>query len=97
MFDWLEYSEVKDVAYCLPCFLFGKMPKWWFGGNTFTIEGFHNWKKVNNGMHFSFFILLGNGPCSLQSNIFDILHIKDVLLEVSMKVPILKIVAIFFS
>jgi hypothetical protein len=24
MFDWLVYSEVKDVASCLPCFIFAK-------------------------------------------------------------------------
>jgi hypothetical protein len=24
MFDWLEYSEDKHAAYCLPCFLFAK-------------------------------------------------------------------------
>jgi hypothetical protein len=60
MFDRLEYSEDKDVAYCLPCFLFTKKPTGQFGGSAFTIEGFRNWKKVNDGTHSSFLIHIGN-------------------------------------
>jgi hypothetical protein len=68
MFDWLEYSEVKDAAYCLPCFLFAKKPTGRFGGSAFTIDGFRNWKKVNDGTHCSFLVHMGNGPCSPHNN-----------------------------
>jgi hypothetical protein len=54
MFDWLEYSEYEDATYCLPCFLFAKKPTGQFGGSAFIIEGFCNWKKVNDGAHCSF-------------------------------------------
>jgi hypothetical protein len=68
MFDWLEYSEVKDVSSCLPYFIFAKKPIGWFGSNAFTIEGFRNWKRVNDSTHSSFWIYLGNGPCSPHNN-----------------------------
>ncbi|XP_059446621.1 uncharacterized protein LOC132178187 [Corylus avellana] len=68
MFDWLEYSEAKDAAYCLPYFLFAKRPTGRFGGSAFTIEGFRNWKKVNDGTHCSFLAHMGNGPCSPHNN-----------------------------
>jgi hypothetical protein len=68
MFDWLEYSEVKDAAYCLPCFLFAKKPTGRFGSSAFTIDGFRNWKKVNDGTHCSFLVHMGNGPCSPHNN-----------------------------
>jgi hypothetical protein len=68
MFDWLEYSEDKDAAYCLPCFLFAKKPIGRFGGSAFTIEGFRNWKKVNDGTHCSFLVHIGNEPCSPHNN-----------------------------
>ena len=42
---WLEYSILKDVAYCLYCDLF----KWdienQVRGDAFVIEGFSNWKR----------------------------------------------------
>jgi hypothetical protein len=68
MFDWLEYSESKDVVYCLPCFLFAKKPTGRFGGSAFTIKGFRNWKKVNDGMHCSFLLHMGNESCSPHNN-----------------------------
>jgi hypothetical protein len=42
IFDWLEYSSVKDVAYCLPCYIFSKKSTSQFGGHAFTIERFRN-------------------------------------------------------
>lgn len=48
-FPWLEYSPDKDAAYCFYCFLFAKKPLGRCGSDTFTIKGFNNWKKVNNG------------------------------------------------
>ncbi|XP_059446513.1 uncharacterized protein LOC132178069 [Corylus avellana] len=68
MFDWLEYSEDKDAAYCLSCFLFAKKPMGRFRGSAFTIERFRNWKKVNEGTHCSFLVHMGNGPCSPYNN-----------------------------
>jgi hypothetical protein len=44
-YKWLEYSILKDAAYCLYCYLFkldiGKQ----VGGDSFVTEGFSNWKK----------------------------------------------------
>jgi hypothetical protein len=44
-YKWLEYSILKDAAYCLYCYLFkpdiGKQA----GGDSFVTEGFSNWKK----------------------------------------------------
>jgi hypothetical protein len=41
----LEYSVLKDAAYCLYCYLFkpdiGNQTR----GDAFVIEGFSNWKK----------------------------------------------------
>ena len=59
MFDWLEYSEDKYAAYCLPCLLFAKKPLGRFGGSTFTIEGICNLKKVNDGTNCSFLLHMG--------------------------------------
>ncbi|KAH6828604.1 hypothetical protein C2S53_006602 [Perilla frutescens var. hirtella] len=42
--DWLEYSPTKNVAYCLPCFLFVK-PSAHPWANAFNVDGFQNWKK----------------------------------------------------
>jgi len=42
-FDWLEYSEKKDAAYCLYCYLFfdpGKPEK--FGSSVFAKDGYVN-------------------------------------------------------
>jgi hypothetical protein len=69
MFDWLEYSSVKDVAYCLPCYIFSKKSTTRFRAHAFTIEGFRNWKKVNDGMRCAFLGHVGNGPCSPHNNV----------------------------
>ncbi|KAI3446677.1 hypothetical protein Pfo_003342 [Paulownia fortunei] len=53
--DWLEYSPSKNVAYCLPCYLFIK-PSTHYGANAFTTDGFQTWKKVNDGKNCSFMI-----------------------------------------
>ncbi|XP_057248129.1 uncharacterized protein LOC104902931 [Beta vulgaris subsp. vulgaris] len=45
-FTWLEYSPTTDdAAYCL-CFLFDKKPLGKAGSDTFTVQGFRNWKRV---------------------------------------------------
>jgi hypothetical protein len=51
-FDWLEYSESKDAAYCLYCYLFfdpGKPEK--FGSTVFARDGYNNWKKAKDNLH----------------------------------------------
>ena len=48
-FDWLEYSESKDAAYCLYCYLFynsAKPAK--FGSSVFAHDGYVNWKKAKD-------------------------------------------------
>lgn len=48
-FDWLEYSESKDAAYCLYCYLFfnsAKSEK--FGSSVFAHQGYVNWKKAKS-------------------------------------------------
>jgi len=48
-FDWLEYSESKDAAYCLYCYLFfnsAKPEK--FGSSVFAHQGYVNWKKAKD-------------------------------------------------
>jgi hypothetical protein len=43
--DWLEYSILKDAAYCLFCYLFRPDSRNQAGGDSFVTEGFKNWKK----------------------------------------------------
>ena len=59
-FPWLEYSEVKDSAFCFPCFLFDEIPS---NNPKFVIEGFSSWKRVNNGKKCPFLQHEG-GPSS---------------------------------
>jgi hypothetical protein len=59
-FSWLEYSPHTDRAYCLPCFLFSKKPIEKYGSDTFTVKGFNNWKKVNEGKECAFLKHMGN-------------------------------------
>jgi hypothetical protein len=44
-FDWLEYSFLKDVEYCLFCYLYRLDIDNQAGGDSFVTEGFKNWKK----------------------------------------------------
>ncbi|CAH9126501.1 unnamed protein product [Cuscuta epithymum] len=43
-FNWLEYSVVKDAAFCHLCYLFARGHK--NGDDAFTEVGFNNWKKA---------------------------------------------------
>ena len=43
--NWLEYSEKKDAAFCLCCYLFKPNIGDQGGGDYFVGEGFRNWKK----------------------------------------------------
>ena len=66
-FPWLEYSPAKDAAYCFPCFLFSK-PVVRHGTDAFTVKGFTNWKKVNDGKRCAFLNHVGQDPCSPHNN-----------------------------
>jgi hypothetical protein len=51
-FDWLEYSESKDAAYCLYCYLFfnyAKPEK--FGSFVFANQGYVNWEKAKDNFN----------------------------------------------
>lgn len=43
-FDWLEYSVIKNAAFCLWCYLFGQDHK--YGKDAFTKDGYSNWKHA---------------------------------------------------
>ncbi|XP_024642232.2 zinc finger MYM-type protein 1-like [Medicago truncatula] len=43
LYDWLEYSESKNLAFCLPCFLFKNVSN--YGGDHFVGDGFGDWKN----------------------------------------------------
>ncbi|XP_074270948.1 uncharacterized protein LOC141594858 [Silene latifolia] len=64
--DWLEYSTSKNVAFCLLCYLFADKPN--RNTKTFTLVGFNNWKKVNDGDNCPFITHVGGGPCSTHNN-----------------------------
>ncbi|XP_074326913.1 uncharacterized protein LOC141664857 [Apium graveolens] len=53
---WLEYSISKDAAFCFPCFLFEKDSS---SQHAFTIDGFKNWKRVNDNERCLFFVHIG--------------------------------------
>ena len=59
--EWLEYSPSKDIAFCLPCYLF-KKSSGRVGSRAFTIEGFRKWKKVNDGENCAFLSHIGKDP-----------------------------------
>ncbi|KAK9665781.1 hypothetical protein RND81_14G135800 [Saponaria officinalis] len=44
-YDWLEYSEQNDAAFCFYCYLF-KEPTSIPGANVFEIGGYKNWKNA---------------------------------------------------
>jgi len=61
-FDWLEYSESKDAAYCLYCYLFfdpGKPEK--IGSSVFAKDGYTNWKKAKDNFN-------QHGTCKTHNN-----------------------------
>ncbi|KAL6552561.1 hypothetical protein OROHE_007925 [Orobanche hederae] len=51
-YDWLEYSESADRAYCLSCYLFKNVSK--YGGDHFVGLGFDDWNNPSRmGSHAS--------------------------------------------
>ncbi|XP_061372803.1 uncharacterized protein LOC133315239 [Gastrolobium bilobum] len=68
--SWLEYSPSKDAAFCLPCYLFSKPGgSGRVGLNTFVVEGFRNWKKVNEGENCAFLRHVGKNAISMHKNV----------------------------
>ncbi|XP_047309415.1 zinc finger MYM-type protein 1-like [Impatiens glandulifera] len=63
-FPWLKYSSSKDLIFCFSCFLFQKKSPI---NPSFTIDGFNNWKRVNDGVKCPLLIHVG-GPTSSHSN-----------------------------
>jgi hypothetical protein len=63
--SWLEYSESKNRAYCFYCFLHSMNTNKRGGSDTFTVHGFNNWKKVNDGKNCAFLSHVGSDPCSV--------------------------------
>ena len=46
-YDWIEYSESQNAAYCFYCFLFKPMGSTQrFGHEVFTKTGFSDWKHA---------------------------------------------------
>jgi hypothetical protein len=45
LYEWIDYSESKDLAFCLPCFLFKNVSK--YGGDHFVGDGFGDWKNAH--------------------------------------------------
>jgi hypothetical protein len=66
-FNWLEYSTHTNRAYCLPCFIFSKKPIGRSGSDTFTVSGFQNWKKVNDGDDCAFLKHMGKDANSAHN------------------------------
>ncbi|XP_058744625.1 uncharacterized protein LOC131617333 [Vicia villosa] len=50
-YAWLEYNEIKDVAYCFYCFLFKRPGRAeHFGFEVFTKSGYKYWKYASQGL-----------------------------------------------
>ncbi|KAD4981786.1 hypothetical protein E3N88_18457 [Mikania micrantha] len=52
--SWLEYSPTTNASYCFLCYLFNDKPNVCNGYDAFTVKGFNNWKKVNDGKNCAF-------------------------------------------
>jgi len=37
--SWLEYSLLKDVVYCLLCYIFSKNPSGWLDSDVYIVTG----------------------------------------------------------
>ncbi|KAH9647563.1 TTF-type domain-containing protein [Citrus sinensis] len=51
--SWLEYSPIKDAAFCLPCYLFNT-PSAHPKCKAYTVNGFNVWRKVKDGKNCAF-------------------------------------------
>jgi hypothetical protein len=66
--SWLEYSQSNDRADCPFCFLSSRNKNKRGGSDVFTVHGFFNWKKVNDGRKCAFLNHIGAEPCSKHNN-----------------------------
>ena len=66
--SWLEYSEDSHRAYCLLCFVSSRNILAKGGYDVFTVHGFDNWKKVNDGKYCALLGHEGSTPCSPHNN-----------------------------
>jgi len=65
---WLKYFDSKDVAYCLPYYVFTMKTVGHPGWDVFTTNGFTNWKKVHDGKKYAFLNHIREDPCSPHKN-----------------------------
>ncbi|XP_023735217.1 uncharacterized protein LOC111883080 [Lactuca sativa] len=63
--NWLEYSPTTHSSYCFICYIFNDKPSVCHGYVAFTVQGFGNWKKVNDGKNCAFLNHIG---CSQHRN-----------------------------
>ncbi|KAL7591212.1 hypothetical protein Lser_V15G31691 [Lactuca serriola] len=63
--NWLEYSPTTHASYCFICYIFNDKPSVCHGYDAFTVKGFDNWKKVNDGKNCAFLKHIG---CSQHRN-----------------------------
>ncbi|XP_052295676.1 uncharacterized protein LOC107177821 isoform X6 [Citrus sinensis] len=61
--SWLEYSPIKDAAFCLPCYLFNT-PSAHPKCKAYTVNGFNVWRKVKDGKNCAFLNHVGKDPNS---------------------------------
>ncbi|GJW59593.1 zinc finger MYM-type protein 1-like protein [Tanacetum coccineum] len=78
-FRWLEYSETKDAAYCLPCYLFNKKPVGRVGSDRFTKPEFNKWKKLNGGNDCAFIIHVGSDERPGSKNQGNLLELAKLI------------------
>ncbi|KAI3495367.1 hypothetical protein L1887_37696 [Cichorium endivia] len=57
---WLEYSPTTHASYCFLCYVFSDKPNVHHGSYAFTVKGFDNWKKVNDGKNCTFLKHVGS-------------------------------------
>jgi len=55
-YDWIEYSESKDLTFCLSCFLFKNVSK--SGGDHLVGDSFREWKNALRLANYALLILM---------------------------------------
>ncbi|XP_071714266.1 uncharacterized protein [Rutidosis leptorrhynchoides] len=79
-----EYSPTTDSAYCFICYLFSDKPNVRKGTDAFTVKGFNNWKKVNDGNNCAFLKHIGSSQhkgavVSCENLLNQKAHIENVI------------------
>ncbi|XP_023750053.1 uncharacterized protein LOC111898360 [Lactuca sativa] len=64
--NWLEYSLTTHASCCFICYIFNDKPSVCHGYDAFTVKGFDNWQKVNDGKNCAFLKHIG---CSQHRNV----------------------------